>query len=290
MSTSTIHESQRVSWARRIFLSAPVRIVLGTLAAVVPVAVVMAVIQHAIDKPYRQVWPYLLAAGLCLLTYRGFVRLTERRALAELAPQPALREALSGAALGGVLVCIVCAVLETVGALHIAGPGDGNLFKPLAEMALAATLEEVLFRAVLFRILAGWLGRWAAWGISALLFALSHLPNNGFSALAFVSLVVAGLMLAAAYMVRDRLWLPIGLHFGWNYTTDGVFGLSSSGQVAHGHWQTLVSGPDWLSGGAFGIEASVVTVAATATVTWLLLWLGHRADRATMQLSPQASA
>jgi hypothetical protein len=290
MSTSYSLERARTSWAGRLVHSAPVRILLGALAAAVPVALVMAVVQHVVDRPHRQLWPHLLAASLCLLAYRGFVHVMERRALPELAPKPALREVLTGTLFGCALVCTVCATLGAAGVLHITGSGAGSLIQPLGDMALAAIVEEVLFRAVLFRIAAAWLGTRIAFVASSLLFALAHLPNNGFSLLAFVALVVAGMLLAAAYLMYQRLWLPIGVHFGWNYTTEGVFGLSSSGQAAHGYLQTQVTGPDWLSGGAFGVEASIVTLAVTAIATALLLALQRRGRAAAALVAEGTTA
>jgi hypothetical protein len=67
-------------------------------------------------------------------------------------------------------------------------------------------------------------------------------------------------LLAAAYAFTRRLWLPIGIHFAWNFTQGGVFGVAVSGNDIPGLLQGRLSGPVWLSGGAFGAEASVVAV------------------------------
>jgi membrane protease YdiL (CAAX protease family) len=276
MSSSYTIDSSSAPWPRRLIRSAPMRIFGGALAVVLPVALTMATIQHALDKPHRQVWPHLLAASLCLLAYCAFVRFTERRPISELKTRTALPEALVGTLIGAMLVCIVCATLAAIGYLEITGRGSGNLINPLAEMALAAVFEEVLFRAVLFRMLVAWLGMRSAFVASSVLFGLAHLPNNGFSLLPFLAVTAAGMLLAAAYLVHERLWLPIGLHFGWNYTVDGVFGLSSSGQNAHGYLESQVSGPQWLSGGTFGVEASIVTLLVTTGATAVLLALRSR--------------
>lgn len=276
MSTSTLPPSPAATWPRRLTHSAPVRLVAGVLAGALPVAVTMGLAQHLVEKPYRQLWPHLLAAVLCLLAYRAFVRVFEQRTPAELAPKPALRELPAGVLVGVALIGSVCAVLAVAGGLRVTGLAGGNLLKPLADMVLAAVVEEIVFRAVVLRILAAWLGTRTALVVSSLLFALAHLPNNGFSAMAFAALVVAGLLLAAAYLVHQRVWLPIGLHFGWNFTTEGLFSLASSGQAAQGYLQTQLAGPEWLTGGAFGVEASVVTVAITALATGLLLAYGRR--------------
>jgi hypothetical protein len=156
-----------------------------------------------------------------------------------------------------------------------------NPLAPLAEMTIAAVLEELLFRGVLLRILVGWLGRWPAFALSSLLFGLAHLPTEGFSTVAFLAIMVAGALLSAAYLVHDRLWLPIGLHFGWNFATTAIFGLSSSGSKTAGYLQTALSGPEWLTGGKFGVEASAITLVVTGAVTVALLawrYQGRRSE------------
>lgn len=263
-------------WSQRLLRSAPARIVIGIVASLAPVALTMAAIHAVIDKPYRQVWPQLLAALLCIGAYCWFVRLLERRAVDELAMRHAARESTAGALLAFVLICAVTSLLWFTGVLKFAGLGGGRLLAPFAEMILAAVFEEVLFRGVLFRILMGWLGVWKAFVISAMLFSVAHLPNEGFSIAAFVAIALAGALFSAAYLVHQRLWLPIGLHFGWNFTSSTIFGLTSSGHNPPGYFRTTVVGPQWLSGGRFGFEASVLTLIVIAACTAALLALHHR--------------
>jgi hypothetical protein len=65
------------------------------------------------------------------------------------------------------------------------------------------------------------------------------------------------------------LWLPMGLHFGWNFTEGGVFGTAVSGGQSHGLIESVLSGPTLLTGGAFGPEASVIAIAICLTATTL---------------------
>ncbi|MBV8465727.1 MAG: CPBP family intramembrane metalloprotease [Burkholderiales bacterium] len=257
----------------RIWRSAPIRIIVGTLVSGLPVTVSMGAIHALVDKPYRQVWPFLLAAMLCLGAYCWFTGAVEKRTAVELAHKGALPEFAVGSLTGLALISLVTFTLWLTGSVHFTGAGTGTWYKPLAEMLLAATLEEVVFRAVLFRILAGWLGNRVALVISALLFGLAHQPNGGFSLLAFAGVALAGFMLTAAFLRTGRLWLPLGLHFGWNFTCTAVFGYTTSGKEAQGLLQTSVTGPDWLSGGAFGVESSVVTLVAIALLSIALFAL-----------------
>jgi hypothetical protein len=122
-----------------------------------------------------------------------------------------------------------------------------------------------------FRIAEQSLGTWAALAISSLLFGLAHLPGEGASVLAIVITVVAGALFAAAYLLTRRLWLGIGIHIAWNYTLGSIFSIAVSGREAKGLLHGTVSGPDWLTGGAYGLEASVLNLIVLATAAAYLL-------------------
>jgi hypothetical protein len=86
----------------------------------------------------------------------------------------------------------------------------------------------------------------------------------------------AGILLAAAYMLTRRLWLCMGLHFAWNFTQGGIFSAAVSGGASHGLLKATLVGPDWLTGGAFGPEASAVAVVVCTTAGLLLLVAADR--------------
>ncbi len=135
-------------------------------------------------------------------------------------------------------------------------------------------------RGVVFRILEQWLGSWIALSISAALFGLLHLLNPGVSLLnAGAVMLEAGVLLAAAYMLTRRLWLCIGIHFAWNFTQGGVFSAAVSGGATTGLLQAKLVGPVWLTGGAFGAEASVIAVLVCLTAGSVLLLAAHRRGR-----------
>ena len=141
-----------------------------------------------------------------------------------------------------------------------------------AGAAISAVLEEIIFRGIIFRITEEALGSWWALAISALLFGIVHLLNPHTSLQGAVAIVLeAGIFLAAAYMMTRRLWLVIGAQFGWNFTESGM-GAAVSGNVSHGLVKASVTGPTYLTGGIFGIEASVVAIGICLTVAVLLLW------------------
>lgn len=138
--------------------------------------------------------------------------------------------------------------------------------------------EEMIFRGIIFRQIDERWNTRTALIVSALLFGFIHLPNNGatwWSSLAIA--IEAGLMLGAAYKWSGSLWLPIGIHWAWNFTQGNVFGASVSGNVAGGSLLEMqVNGPDIITGGDFGPEASIVAVTLGIIYTLVFLFTRNR--------------
>jgi len=135
-----------------------------------------------------------------------------------------------------------------------------------------AFMEEILIRGIVFRITEDSLGTWLAMVISALLFGFLHILNSGATWFAAVCIAVeAGVLLAAAYVTTRRLWFPIGLHFAWNFTQGGIFGVAVSGITVHGLLKSTLTGPELISGGEFGAEASIFAVINRTAVAILLI-------------------
>jgi len=81
----------------------------------------------------------------------------------------------------------------------------------------------------------------------------------------------AGLALCAAWLLTRSLWLPVGVHFAWNYLFDGVLGVPVSGHASCGWLQVQMSGPEWLSGGAYGVEGSLAALVVWGVAAaWML--------------------
>ncbi len=213
------------------------------------------------------------AAAVVLLTYILYVRVIERRWATEVSFRGALLELLIGLLTGVVLVGCVAALIAAVGAYRITGmnPWSIAIIEPLVMMTFVGVLEEVISRALIFRITEESFGSWTALGISSAVFGLAHLPGESTSALAIINTVVAGVMFAAAYMVTRRIWLAVGIHVAWNYTLGSIFSVAVSGRDAEGLLVGTTYGSDLLSGGVYGFEASVVTLGIIGTLALALL-------------------
>ena len=216
-----------------------------------------------------------------LAAYALYVRFVEKRTVSELSLRGAWKEVLAGLLIGSLLFASVMGVLAAVGALHVAGSNPASAAASLVPaLVLAAIGEEIMFRGVIFRILEAWLGSWIALALSALLFGFAHAGNPGASVLTSSAIAIeAGFLLGAAYMLTRRLWLVIGLHFAWNFMQGGVFSIAVSGVASEGLLQSQLSGPDWLTGGAFGAEASVVAVVCCVLLCAAMLTIVARQRR-----------
>ena len=248
--------------ARSWLQFAPLRIVTAFLAVAVPFMLVATPFNLLVSSVALKRVGAALLVLVIFAAYISYVRLIEKRPVRELALRFAPLELLGGLALGVTLFCCVIAILIALGVCHIAGyNGMLVMLYSVPGYLLFGVLEEVVARGIVLRILDEWLGSWPALMLSALLFGLLHLLNHGATLADAGAIVIeGGLLLGAAFMYTGRLWLCIGIHTAWNFTQGGVFSVAVSGGDSHGLFNTILTGPPWLTGGAFGVEGSVVAV------------------------------
>ena len=212
-------------------------------------------------------------------TYYILVHLIERRELTELGFSHAFAETAKGIAIGALLFGSCVAILALAGSYKVLGMNAPYaLLRPFFAAVSAGVFEEIVFRGVVFRIIERSLGSWIALAISAAIFGGLHLLNENATPIGAVAIMLtAGITLGGAFVLTRRLWLPMGIHFAWNFTQSGIFGTVVSGnQLGEGLLRSTLSGPDWLTGGAFGVEASIAAVAVGLIVGALFLWRASR--------------
>lgn len=139
-----------------------------------------------------------------------------------------------------------------------------------------ALLEELLIRGYLLQTLSESVGEWPALLITSLGFALFHLDNPNVNPISIINLSLAGLMLGAMVLKNKTLWAAIGFHFSWNFTQGFIFGSPVSGVLFDDYFQRFtLNGPDWLTGGDFGPEASLLTTVMLGMATFWILRSYH---------------
>lgn len=253
------------------------------LAVVVAIALAGSTLVNAVAwNPPLTLILGLVTAAAALLGYAWVVRRTERRAPDELSRTGAGSALARGTLLGVGLFAAVILTIAVLGGYQVLGWGSpAGAVALFGFMAAAAVTEELLFRGILFRIVEQWAGTWTALVLTAALFGLSHLFNPHATVWGATAIAIeAGAMLAAAYAATRTLWVPIGLHFGWNYAASAVFSTEvSGGNTPDGLLHAVMNGPTVLTGGDFGPEASAYAVLFGAALTVVFLWLAHRRGR-----------
>ena len=219
-----------------------------------------------------------------VLAYWALARLIERRPLRELdwRKSPQLLWGLLAALL---LFSLVTAELWAANAYTVSGRGEAPLWTLFLLTAVVPGItEEIISRGILFRLTEEGLGTWIALLVSALFFGFAHSSNPGATAWSSIAIAIeAGLLFGLLYHVTRSLWWCIGLHAGWNFVQGAVFGIPVSGIPVDGLLDSQLQGPDWLDGGGFGAEASVLTVLTCSVISLLLI---RRMLRARSVVSP----
>ena len=206
----------------------------------------------------------VVAAAIILGLYALFVRWIERHWPADLPLGKLVPHTLLGILVGFIIMVLVVSTIVAMGDATVTWKGFSveKQFSVFMMFLAVAVGEEMIFRGVIFRWIDERWNTWVALLISAILFGWMHISNDNatwWSSLAIA--VEAGLLLGAAYKWSGSLWVPIGIHWAWNYTQGNIFGLAVSGSDAgETMLTTIVNGPDIITGGAFGPEASIISV------------------------------
>ncbi len=214
----------------------------------------------------------LLAITIPILLARRFL---DRRSFVSLGlkwNRQAVRDILAGFLIGGISITLLFGIFLGMGWLKVEGfawqaetwasilPGIGIMF---LVFAMTAWGEELQGRGYWLQNLEEALNLPAAFLLTSLFFSLSHLGNPGFTWMAFLGLFVGGFDLAYGYIRTCQLWLPMGLHLGWNFFEGTVYGFQVSGwEGIKGLVLQHVSGPEIWTGGSFGPEAGLLMLLA----------------------------
>ena len=235
----------------------------------------------AIPHDYAALIRNGLLVAVVFAFYALLVRVVEKRPATEVGVVSGVPQFVAGALLGIALIALAFGVLWIVGSAQFSvGHGARDLLRAFALPTVVALLEELVFRVILFAVLEQITGTGAAIILSAGLFGLAHAANPGASPVAISSLAVGlGVLLALAYSLTRNIGLPAGVHMGWNFAQAFLFGAKVSGlDEPSSLFNVRLAGPDWLTGGGFGIEGSVFTAAICLAASIVLLVMVVRRD------------
>ncbi|CAM3358757.1 CPBP family intramembrane glutamic endopeptidase [Kibdelosporangium persicum] len=225
--------------------------------------------------------------GVAVAMVTGYRRLSQvveqRSAVPEVDTRGMWSGLLRGAAVGaGLFVTLMLLIAMFGGWQDMSWGSVWGFIATAGTTASVAVVEEVLFRGILFRIMQEHLGTVITLVTSSVLFGLTHLLNENATVWGAISIALSGgALTGAAYVATGSLWLPIGVHFAWNLTHAGIFGVAISGsaEAPRSLLHTTLSGPSPLTGGTFGPEASLIALLICLVPTVVLLRRAVREGR-----------
>lgn len=192
--------------------------------------------------------------------------------------------------LGGAAIMLITALVAmAAGGFHwVKGTADFHATAwGLLLFILVGFSEETLFRGYYFQRAVDGLGNVGGLLLGGAIFALAHMSNPGMHGAtlfwAIVNIALAGVLLGLCYLKTKSLALPIGVHIGWNFTQGNILGFGVSGTTdAKGLLAPVFHGKaDWITGGAFGLEASLpCVIICGAAIVALMLWKGRQDEAA----------
>ena len=222
---------------------------------------------------------YGLMIGIIILLWKLF----QKKTLAELGFAKPVRSYFAGAAAGVVLLAACVALVMLTGAVRYNGVFEkidtAMVLLMLGGFVFQGAMEEVLCRGVVQQLLLKKTSVPVAVGVSAVLFTVPHIASMDFSApgiavIAVVNLILMSIIFSLLTLRFKSIWAACGLHSVWNYILYSILGLNLSGndEIASAVFDMSSVGSNVLNGGAYGIEASILTTLALGITACALLF------------------
>jgi membrane protease YdiL (CAAX protease family) len=261
------NNAKETSLTHRIFSHPLSRIIFETVLFFGPLVILKIVLikpglrLFGFDENVFLAFQGILTIAAMFTAYIAIMKWYEKRSVNELSPKFVIKDGLSGILAGAGMVSVVFAILWLAGAWYIISVGSiSAMIVPVIWVFVLALWEELIFRGVIYRILEEWLGTILALVLSAAFFGGLHIFNDNADLLSVLSATSGGLLMGALYSLTGRLWIPIFFHASWNLT-QAIFGSVVSGSDLFGtYFVSVREGPEWLTGGLFGVENSLITV------------------------------
>ncbi|MBF4515186.1 CPBP family intramembrane metalloprotease [Flavobacterium sp. ANB] len=271
---------------QKIFNSPVIKILLALLVFMAVVIIGQQIASKllaltSLDKDYRNLLKGFFVSASCILSYIVFFKKYDKRVVTEFATKGLVKNLFIGAAIGFVLQSLTILVIYLNGSYSVVKINPISfILIPFAIMFTVAIIEEILVRGIIFRIMEEKLGSYIALTFSAVLFGVLHLANPNGTLISGICITTAGFLFGAIFIYSRNLWIPIALHFAWNFTQSGIFGAITSGnEKTNSLIEAKIQGPEFITGGAFGPEGSIQAIIFCAFATVLLLVLIHKENK-----------
>ena len=214
---------------------------------------------------------------LLLLIYGWLTRSFEGRKTEELSMPKCLKHTGIGVLWGILLMTAIIGIFALCGWYKIVGCcfNAAVVYRLLMTYFVVAVGEEIVFRGIMFRLLDSQFNVWVALLISAVVFGIAHIINPNATVVSTIGISLAsGVLFGLLFKYYRTLWVPIGIHWSWNFVQGTVTGCPVSGMTPdYSILKSVTSGPELLTGGSFGPEASIILMFLGLL---LCIWLGAK--------------
>ncbi|HEM3181868.1 CPBP family intramembrane glutamic endopeptidase [Streptococcus suis] len=279
MKTAFISEKAKSRFNLNFILSPITALVLMAVAETVGYFAFMPLFFIFIDNAFVTLSLELLAFAFISLAIILWARFVEKSPWLGLGirKKGAFKDFILGWGIGAAMLITCVLLMWGFGAIQVTSfQFSANLVGEFLILVLAwsiqGTTEELLTRGWMFSSLAAKHNIPVGILVSSLFFTFLHLSNDGISLIPLLDLTLFAILACLVMLKTGNLWVIGGLHAAWNCFQGNVFAFPVSGtQAGQAFIAVETSGPDWLSGGAFGVEGSIISLLIQAgMITWLV--------------------
>jgi hypothetical protein len=222
-----------------------------------------------LGKPVIEFYNLFVSFGILIIVVWLWVRFFEKRSIKTLGftGNNAFKKYIKGFISAIIMLSIVLLLMTIFGKVGFnenPKPLNLNLWGIFLLMLIGYVVqgaaEEILVRGWQFQVIGARYKPWLGLVISSVIFALLHGTNNGVSMLAIINLLLFAILLILFILYEKSIWAACGWHTAWNWSMENVFGLKVSGSEGLGSMLNLTAeGPNYITGGNFGPEGSILT-------------------------------
>ncbi|MBY5022636.1 CPBP family intramembrane glutamic endopeptidase [Streptococcus suis] len=293
MKTAFISEKAKSRFNLNFILSPITALVLMAVAETVGYFAFMPLFFIFIDNAFVTLSLELLAFAFISLAIILWARFVEKSPWLGLGmtKKGAFKDFILGWGIGAAMLITCVLLMWGFGAIQVTSfQFSANLVGEFLILVLAwsiqGTAEELLTRGWMFSSLAAKHNIPVGILVSSLFFTFLHLGNDGISLIPLLDLTLFAILACLVMLKTGNLWVIGGLHAAWNCFQGNVFAFPVSGtQAGQAFIAVETSGPDWLSGGAFGVEGSIISLLIQAgMITWLVYELYFTSPSTELEL------
>lgn len=228
----------------------------------------------SLPKPIADTCINYTSVLVLLASYFYLFQFYEKRKITEISRTYLLRDLFGGFTLGFSILSLVILILYLLNYYEVISfSGYSYFLAPFSFLVIAALIEEVFFRAILYRILESWIGTYITLFLISVLFEIPHWFNDNVTLLSVVLGLLFGFAHGIMYTYTKTIWLPFGFHLGWNFAQpfygSNLSGLDDIGAI----FKSKFSGSELLTGTIYGIEDSILSILFLLVVCIIFLYL-----------------